>query len=78
MFGYYEQSPGKNITRDEYLELAQLLRPGISHSLGVRNATDAVIRVVIDPVFSGFAEFACYDDTAFRTFYWGGAVGNSN
>lgn len=32
---------GKNITREEYLELVQLLRPGISHSLGVRNTTNA-------------------------------------
>ena len=38
----------------------------------------ALIRVVIDSAFAGFAEFACYDDTAFRTFYWGGADGNSN
>lgn len=30
-------SSGTNITKEDYLELAQLLRPGISHSLGVRN-----------------------------------------
>ncbi|SRR6266436_4522775 len=40
-------SSGKTMTREEYLELAQLLRPEISHSLGVCNTTD--IRVVIDP-----------------------------
>ncbi|KAI0282089.1 P-loop containing nucleoside triphosphate hydrolase protein [Russula aff. rugulosa BPL654] len=34
VFECYGPSPGKNITREEYLELAQLLRPGISHSLG--------------------------------------------
>jgi hypothetical protein len=27
------------MTHEEYLKLAQLLRPGISHSLGVRNIT---------------------------------------
>jgi len=39
VFEYCGSLPGKNITREEYLELAQQLRPGISHSLGVRNTT---------------------------------------
>lgn len=30
------------MTHEEYLELAQLLRPGISHSLGVRNITSGI------------------------------------
>ena len=37
VFEFCGTSSGTNITKEEYLELAQLLRPGISHSLGVRN-----------------------------------------
>lgn len=47
VFKCYGPSPGKTVTREEYLELAQLLRPGISHSLGVRNTTDTLFALSI-------------------------------